>query len=421
MSSRLGFLGLQFAARKSRPPSLTPGPWAGSVVHSADGQVSVSVPPEKWVKAKCIVQTLLELVQQNVALNHKSLEKDRGFLVHVQHTYPTITPYIKGLHLTIDSWRVGRDSEGWKLPSSALTEIWDDSVTNPLPGRGEDALAPETVIAVPRLQDDLLALTQLLSAEVPPQRIIRSRAVVSAGYGFGDASGTGLGWSMQVGSELSITHGVWGEEDSANSSNYRELSNLVSSLERGLSTGQLKYSEFFLFTDNSAAEAVFHNGTSTSKRLFELALHLRSLEMIGDFQFHLVYVAGTQMMAQGTDGLSRGSLSEGIMRGFPMLSFVPLHLSPLSRQPGLLPWIQQWTNQPDLQPLTPTDWFRRGQGFQGTQLPSGGWTTEELSDTWHLWDLPPAAADAMLEALNESRIKRPHLNHLVLCPRLMTF
>jgi len=135
---------------------------------------------------------------------------------------------------------------------------------------------------------------------------------------------------MQVGNDLCITHGVWGVENSNNSSNYRELSNLVNSLEMGLASGHLKHSEFFLFTDNSAAEAVFHNGTSTSKKLFELALRLRSLEMMGDFHFHLIHVAGTRMTAQGTDGLSRGSLSEGIMRGSSMLSFVPLHLSPLS-------------------------------------------------------------------------------------------
>jgi hypothetical protein len=37
------------------------------------------------------------------------------------------------------------------------------------------------------------------------------------------------------------------------------------------------------------------------------------------------------------------------------------------------------------------------------------------------WDLAPAAADAALEVLNESRIKRPQLNHVVLCPRLLTY
>jgi hypothetical protein len=126
ISSRLGFLGLQFAARKSRPRSFTPGPWAGSVVHSAGGQVSVSVTPEKWAKTKRIVQSLLHKVQQGELLNHKSLERDRGFLVHVQHTYPAITPYLKGLHLTIDSWREGRDSDGWKLSPSALAEMWEE-------------------------------------------------------------------------------------------------------------------------------------------------------------------------------------------------------------------------------------------------------------------------------------------------------
>jgi len=51
ISSRLGYLGLQFAACKSWPPSQTPGPWAGSLVHTVNAKVCVSCTPEKWDKA----------------------------------------------------------------------------------------------------------------------------------------------------------------------------------------------------------------------------------------------------------------------------------------------------------------------------------------------------------------------------------
>jgi hypothetical protein len=305
----------------------------------------------------------------------------RGFLIHVQHTYPAITPYLKGVHLTIDGWREGRDSEGWKLlgPPLANSDSWDDASHPEINFQDRSSSAPETVLPVPRLKDDLMALSDLLSGETPPQRIIRSEAVASAGYGFGDASGTGLGSSVLVGDSLKVSQGVWGRREANLSSNFRELTNLVDTLEQGLQSGLLQNTEFFLFTENSTAEAVYYNGTSSSKILFDLALRLRKLEMAGDFHFHLVHVAGTRMIAQGTDGLSRGCLSEGIMKGDSMLSFVPLHLSPLARQPGLLPWIQEWTGQSTLQPLTPTDWYRRGQGFQGHTTTEGFWCPMELS------------------------------------------
>jgi hypothetical protein len=117
VSSRLGYLGLQFAARKTRPPSLSPGPWAGSVVNTTSSSINVCCTLEKWLIAKKIVKQLREAVGRKDPLNHKELERDRGFLVHVQHTYPAITPYLKGIHLTIDSWRIGRDEEGWKSTS----------------------------------------------------------------------------------------------------------------------------------------------------------------------------------------------------------------------------------------------------------------------------------------------------------------
>ena len=37
--------------------------------------------------------------------------------------------------------------------------------------------------------------------------------------------------------------------------------------------------------------------------------------MKGGFTLHVVHVAGTRMMSQGTDGVSRDSLMEGVMAG----------------------------------------------------------------------------------------------------------
>lgn len=39
---------------------------------------------------------------ENQLLDYKELERTRGFFVHIQRTYPAMTPYLKGLHLTLD-------------------------------------------------------------------------------------------------------------------------------------------------------------------------------------------------------------------------------------------------------------------------------------------------------------------------------
>ena len=56
-------------------------------------------------KAKVTRQRLLEI---------------RGFLNYVVRTYDWMTPYMKGLHNTIDGWRFNRDSGGWKTKGKHL-------------------------------------------------------------------------------------------------------------------------------------------------------------------------------------------------------------------------------------------------------------------------------------------------------------
>ncbi len=65
-------------------------------------------------------------------LPHKELLVDRGFLVYVTRLYPAMVPYLKGFHLTIETWRGGRDAKGWKLPASdedSLEELEDKDAT----------------------------------------------------------------------------------------------------------------------------------------------------------------------------------------------------------------------------------------------------------------------------------------------------
>jgi hypothetical protein len=111
------------------------------------------------------------------------------------------------------------------------------------------------------------------------------------------------------------------------------------------------------------------------------------------------------MISQGTDGLSRGSTSSGVMTGSSMVSFIPLHLSALDRQGSVLKdWILSWfSGSDDPLFLTPDDWFLKGH-----------------THSTCIWTPTPAAADASLEQLAFSVHKRPYHTHLVLIPRLMT-
>jgi hypothetical protein len=62
------------------------------------------VSQEKWDKTKRLIAELEGMVALD-CLPLTRLLQIRGFLMYVVHTYPWINPYMKGLHLTIDSWR----------------------------------------------------------------------------------------------------------------------------------------------------------------------------------------------------------------------------------------------------------------------------------------------------------------------------
>jgi hypothetical protein len=138
IAKMLGWLGLQDAARKRREPSQSPGAWSGATVVTLGSNVFQSVTPERWVKNQTYVRWLASCVGKvnevsarvlseeellkakshdlESLINHKKLESCRGFLVYVSNTYRAMIPYLKGIHLTVDSWRPDRDKEARRLP-----------------------------------------------------------------------------------------------------------------------------------------------------------------------------------------------------------------------------------------------------------------------------------------------------------------
>ena len=71
------------------------------------------------------------------------------------------------------------------------------------------------------------------------------------------------------------------------------------------------------------------------------------------------------MIAQGTDVFSKVLMTEVFIPGEYILSFVPLQLILLKLSDNLLEWINYWWLQGEEVPLTPEDWFKKGQEITG--------------------------------------------------------
>jgi hypothetical protein len=262
--SGLASLGIQDAARKRREASLEAGAWKGSVVHTSEGEVVVLATMEKWTKLKECIAWMWNHHEDVDGMDHSLLESKRGFLVHMGQTYPALKPYMKGVHATLESWRQGRDNDGWaekntgsskegptgdgssgqakasgssrkakarankrkrgaKGSESSAERIPDWDMEDPISWEekfgnfnlsrfGEDGRSapPPKVRPVRRLKEDLRAMHELTDYDEPPRRRVRLGKFARAIYGFGDASKDGFGASIDiVGKGVVWRSGVW--------------------------------------------------------------------------------------------------------------------------------------------------------------------------------------------------------------------
>ena len=410
-SSILNFHGLQDASRKRRPTSEEPGAWTGSVVWTTGGQVTMLTTQEKWDKTKNHLKWIKDNMDDPAGLDIKMMKSIRGFLVYVGRTYVSMVPYLKGIHATIDSWRSGRDPDGFKYTNQGrwVNDVDFDDFDPRIDIPEDPDVEPLFVQPVPRLRDDLTCLLALTEKDSPPPQRVRMRKNGKVMYGFGDASKQGFGTSIEL-SDKSVMwrSGQFKTIVQEQSSNYRELLNLVEYIEVVYEKGLLDECELFMFTDNSTAEAAYSKGTSKSTLLFHLVLRLRRIQMSGTCILHMIHVAGTRMIWQGTDGLSRGDRNAGVMSGTSMLSFVPLHLSVDDRSTDIRLWCLDWAG-----PKMPEDGLLRFLTTEEWYLPmeKGG---------INVWFPAPSIADVAVELMAHSIHTQPYATHVFICPRLMT-
>ena len=164
----------------------------------------VFVSEKKWITTKeNILRISLELEEKGGLVDFKQLEKDRGYLVYISRTYQSMVPYLKGIHQTLDSWRSGRNRDGWKLSPAELREFYSTK-DYAIAGDGE---APLEVKGMTRLKNDLTALDVLLEGEEPYRVPTRVRKNGWVGYGMGDASGDGIGAAFYIDGVLLFRYG----------------------------------------------------------------------------------------------------------------------------------------------------------------------------------------------------------------------
>jgi hypothetical protein len=233
-------------------------------------------------------------------------------------------------------------------------------------------------------------------------------------YGFIDASGEGFGGSTQILQHQAVLQlkmariGFWCTEISEKSSNYQEFRNLAKHVAAESRAGILSGTEVWILTDNEVTERAWYSGTSSSKSLFDIMLELRHEQLRGNFVLHVVHLAGTRMMFEGTDALSRGEVHAQDLMDKDCHK-VPLDVGAIEREPKLKDWILSWADQ-SVRFAEPVHWFEEATqqfDFSGASV------------TW-VWDLPPAAAIHALEELGLGRNKRHEsLRGIVLVPRLM--
>ncbi len=114
--------GIQDASRKRTLPIKMPGPWACTVMHTEAGPLVGMVSQEKWDKTKQLLKELSDMLGEDPLPLQRMLEI-RGFLMYMVHTYPWLNPYMKGMHLMMDSWQPGRAEDGFKMMAKEIQAL----------------------------------------------------------------------------------------------------------------------------------------------------------------------------------------------------------------------------------------------------------------------------------------------------------
>ena len=203
---------------------------------------------------------------------------------------------------------------------------------------------------------------------------------------------------------LNVRIGVWSEsEESENSSNWKEFGNAIDAIEHEGREGRLKNAMIFFATDSTTVEGAIDKGNTPSRKLFEHVVKVKRLQIKHGFMLFVVHCSGLRMIAQGTDGVSRGLLNQGSLMGKPLRYYLPLNLTALERCPTLKEWLKRWIPKEHVF-LTPEQWCIEGHDVRFRTQQKGHRIMHYERGTY-VWTPPAAAADVALEQLLFARSK----------------
>ena len=80
------------------------------------GTCSALFSQERWDKLKASLTRMRSAL--GTQADRKKFLSARGFMVYASVTYLFMRPFMKGMHMLAESWRGGRDAEGWKVAGS---------------------------------------------------------------------------------------------------------------------------------------------------------------------------------------------------------------------------------------------------------------------------------------------------------------
>ena len=152
-------------------------------------------------------------------------------------------------------------------------------------------------------------------------------------------------------------HKVWCEVHHSKSSNNRQLRNIVEVVKEEVEAGRMEGVETLFLTDDSVAEAMYYQGNSSNKEIFELMVRLVYLDLRGCFRLNIIWVAGKRQITSVFYGFSRDFLTDGIDSYGSILYFAPLNETEFDSSTSLLPWVQIWIGVNNIEPLTPEGWL----------------------------------------------------------------
>ena len=238
---------------------------------------------------------------------------------------------------------------------------------------------------------------------------------------FGDGSGTGTGGTFHLPfQQLRMWKAAWSPAVYGFSSNYKELSTLLLTLEAILSTDpdSVRDTTLFYFTDNSCTYWICNNGSSHNDTLHSVLLEIRSIEMKLGCHLAVIHVPGRVVIQEGTDGLSRGVWLSPLHDTLPRHQLLEGVFAPLRPDSAL---VQHYITSHVL------DFHRHHRRPFPSYLRN--WKLAHWSSTWHdipvmghftVWFPPPEVARQLIYFLLYRFVEAPlTTSTLLFVPRVI--